>query len=405
MAKALAPADARQLVEAIEWAVAGSHPLELVAGGTKRGLGRPVQSEATLDVSAMSGIESYEPAELVLTAKPGTLLADIEAAVAAAGQMLAFEPASLVDLLGSNGTATLGGVIAGNLSGPRRIKAGAARDHFLGLQAVSGRGEIFKAGGKVVKNVTGYDLCKLLAGSWGTLAVLAEVTIKVLPAPERTRTVLVFGLDDKRANEAMGAAMASAHEVSGAAHLPPACAARSAVSYVAGAGKAVTAVRVEGFGVSADARCQSLRDLLADYGPIEELHSKNSVTFWREVREVAPFVGDDRPVWRLSVSPAKGAQVVDDVMRSVESDAYFDWAGGLIWLATPHHEDAGESAIRRAVGDHGGHATLIRAAPDLRAALPVFQPQAPAVAALTARMKESFDPARVLNPGRMYAGV
>lgn len=405
MAKSLAPTDARQLVEAIEWAVAGSHPLQLVAGGTKRGLGRPVQSEATLDVSAMSGIESYEPAELVLTAKPGTPLADIEVAVATAGQVLAFEPASLVDLLGSNGAATLGGVIAGNLSGPRRIKAGAVRDHFLGLQAVSGRGEIFKAGGKVVKNVTGYDLCKLLAGSWGTLAVLTEVTIKVLPAPERTRTVLVFGLDDKRANEAMGAAMASAHEVSGAAHLPQACTARSAVSYVAGAGEAVTAVRVEGFGISADARCQSLRDLLVDYGPIEELHSKNSVTFWREVREVAPFVGDDRPVWRLSVPPAKGAQVAEDVMRSVESDAYFDWAGGLIWLAAPQHGDAGESAIRQAVGHHGGHATLIRAAPDLRAALPVFQPQAPAVASLTARMKESFDPARVLNPGRMYAGV
>lgn len=405
MAKALAPADGRQLVEAIEWAVAGGHPLEVLAGGTKRALGRPVQSEATLDVSALSGIESYEPAELVLTAKPGTPLAEIEAAVAAAGQMLAFEPANLGELLGAGGGATLGGAIAGNLSGPRRIKAGAARDHFLGLQAVSGRGEAFKAGGKVVKNVTGYDLCKLLAGSWGTLAVLTEVTVKVLPAPERTRTVLVFGLDDVRATEAMGAAMASPHEVSGAAHLPQPCAARSAVSYVAGSGQAVTAVRVEGFGISVEARCRSLREHLAAYGPVEELHSKNSATFWREVREVAPFVGDDRPVWRLSVPPATGARVVGDITGAVKADAYFDWAGGLIWLAVPQREVAAEGAVRWAVGQHGGHATLIRAAHDLRAALPVFQPQAPAVAALSARMKQSFDPARVLNPGRMYAGI
>ena len=195
MSDSLAPTDADGLADTVRWAVAGEHPLEVVAGGSKRDFGRPVQSAATLSLAAFDGIVDYQPSELVLTAKAATPLATIEAAIEAERQMLAFEPADYAPLLGSAGGATLGGALACNLSGPRRIKAGAARDHFLGAHAVSGRGERFKAGGRVVKNVTGYDVCKLLAGSYGTLALMHEVTVKVLPAPERTRTVLVYGLE------------------------------------------------------------------------------------------------------------------------------------------------------------------------------------------------------------------
>ena len=421
MAESLAPTDADGLADAVRWAVAGEAPLEVIAGGSKQTLGRPVQSAATLSLAAFDGIVDYQPSELVLTAQAATPLATIEAALEAERQMLAFEPADYGPLLrasggadlrapgGANlrapGGATLGGALACNLSGPRRIKAGAARDHFLGMHAVSGRGERFKAGGRVVKNVTGYDVCKLLAGSYGTLALMHEVTVKVLPAPERTRTVLVFGLEPAAALDALGAALGSAHEVSGAAHMPAEVAARSAVSYVAGAGAAVSAVRVEGFPASVEARCEALRALLGRFGAVEELHSKYSATLWREIRDVRAFADDSRPLWRLSVPPASGAAAAARVAEAADVRALFDWGGGLLWLAVDGAPDAGEVAVRAAAMAVGGHATLVRADAPTRAARAVFQPQVPGLAALTARIKRAFDPAGVLNPGRMYAGV
>ena len=413
MAESLAPTDADGLADAVRWAVAGEAPLEVIAGGSKQTLGRPVQSAATLSLAAFDGIVDYQPSELVLTAQAATPLATIEAALEAERQMLAFEPADYGPLLRASGGAdlrapggaTLGGALACNLSGPRRIKAGAARDHFLGMHAVSGRGERFKAGGRVVKNVTGYDVCKLLAGSYGTLALMHEVTVKVLPAPERTRTVLVFGLEPAAALDALGAALGSAHEVSGAAHMPAEIAARSAVSYVAGAGAAVSAVRVEGFPASVEARCEALRALLGPFGAVEELHSKNSATLWREIRDVRAFADDSRPLWRLSVPPASGAAAAARVAEAADVRAFFDWGGGLLWLAVDGAPDAGEVPVRAAAMAVGGHATLVRADAPTRAARAVFQPQATGLAALTARIKRAFDPTGVLNPGRMYAGV
>ncbi len=409
MSNVLKPRDADQLRDVVVWALAEETPLEIVGRGTKRDLGRPVQAAHVLDVSGLSGIVSYEPAELIMVAQPGTPLVEIEAALAAENQQLAFEPPDLGPLFGAPaGAASIGGVFACNLSGSRRIKAGAARDHFLGVHAVTGRGEAIKAGGRVVKNVTGYDLCKLFAGSYGTLVAMTELTFKVLPAPEKTRSVLVFGLDDAAAIKAMTAALTSPHEVSAAAHLPATVAARSAVDYVAGAGGAVTVVRVEGPAPSAEHRCQALRDLLGDLGAVEELHGRNSGALWRELREVAPFAGDDgRVVWRLSVPPTRGAEVAARVAAGADAEAYYDWGGGLVWLALASGGDGGDGGaalVRRAVAEAGGHATLVRADAGLRGAEAVFQPQDPALAALTARVKESFDPRHILNPGRMYGG-
>src|SRR5579863_2790095 len=226
----LKPREAREVEQAIQWALAGDKALEVVGRGSKCAIGRAAQWDATLDLSALSGVTLYEPEELVLSAKAGTPVAEIEALVAASKQELAFEPIDYSALLGgSAGAGTIGGVLAANLSGPRRIKAGAARDHFLGLRAVSGRGESFKSGGRVVKNVTGYDLCKLLAGSWGTLAAMTEVTIKTLPKAPTEETVVVLGLDAASAVTAMATAMRSACDVSGAAHLPANVALRVAV--------------------------------------------------------------------------------------------------------------------------------------------------------------------------------
>src|SRR6476661_7718275 len=230
------PRDQKDVAAAVEWALAGGKTLEIVGGGSKREIGRAAQWDLTLDLSALSGVTLYEPEELVLSAKAGTPLTEIEALVESKGQQLAFEPMDYGPVLGQPANAgSLGGALAANLSGPRRIKAGAARDHFLGASAISGRAESFKSGGRVVKNVTGYDLCKLMAGSWGTLAAMTDVTVKVLPRAETEATLLVLALDDAKATQAMSAAMNSPNDVSGAAHLPAPVARR-----VTGTDRAVT---------------------------------------------------------------------------------------------------------------------------------------------------------------------
>jgi glycolate oxidase FAD binding subunit len=402
------PADAPALREVVAWAAAAEQPLEIVGGGSKQSLGRPLQVAHTLDLSALSGIVAYEPSELVLTARAATPLSEISAALDLHHQMLAFEPPDWGGLLGNTAGQTLGGVLSCNLAGPRRFKAGAARDHFLGFAAVSGRGESFKAGGKVVKNVTGYDLCKLMAGAFGTLAVLSEVTVKVLPRPEKTRTVVVLGLDDHAAVAAMTAALNAPHEVSGAAHLPASLAGRSAVSYVAASSRSVTLLRVEGPGPSVEHRCAALRGELAGFGATEELHSANSALIWREIGDVALLRDDgERVIWRLSLPPASAPALIAALARQIDARHFFDWGGGLVWLAVassdgPGGDDGGAAAIRAALTGSGGHATLIRGPAALRSVVPVFEPQGGALAALTARVKESFDPHRILNPGRMY---
>ena len=408
MPETLKPETPEQVRDAVRWAAQNETPVELIGHGSKRAMGRPGNVGHTLDVSALTGISLYEPEELVLSAGAGTSLTEIEETVAGRDQQLAFEPPDLSHLLGHDGgKGTLGGNIACNLSGPRRIQAGAARDHFLGFQAVSGRGDDYKSGGRVVKNVTGYDLCKLLAGSWGTLGVMTELTIKVLPAPEKTRTVLVMGLDGGQAVAAMTRAFHSPHDVTGGAWMPQNLTAGSGASYVRDAGASVTAIRVEGPGPSVEYRCRVLREELASFGPTEELHGHNSGRFWTEIRDVLPFAedGDTRAVWRISVPPQAGSGLAAQLSSAPDADAFLDWGGGLIWLAVPQTDAASADAIRTKVAETGGHATLIRAPDELRAAIPVFEPPSDGLAKLSARIKESFDPLGILNPGRMYAGV
>jgi glycolate oxidase FAD binding subunit len=394
----LAPNTIDELREAVASALAGEEPLELIGGGTKRGLGRPLQTPHMLDLSGLGGIREYTPSELVLTAGAATPLAEIERALAEARQMLAFEPPDWRGLLASRGEPTLGGVLAGNLSGPRRIKAGAARDHFLGFRGVSGRGEIFKAGGKVVKNVTGYDLSKLMAGSYGTLAALEEVTVKVLPRPEEIATVLLRGLKPAAAARGMAAALASPHEVSGAAYLPD--------GIEPSAGTAFAALRVEGPGPSVRYRCEQLISELAGGGEAAVLDADAAAELWRAVRDVLPFAAlADRAIWRISAVPSRGAEIAEALAHQLDASWYLDWGGGLVWAAVREAEDGGAAAIRAAVrASGGGHATLIRGSPGLRRAVPVFEPQPEPLAALARRVKDAFDPRHILNPGRIVEG-
>jgi len=403
MSETLRPRSLDELRDTVAAAVAGSTTLEIVGSGSKRDFGRPVQAARMLDLSALTGVRSYEPAELVLTAGAGTPLAEIETLLAEKGQMLGFEPPHLGVLYGTGSAGTIGGAVAANLAGPRRIKLGAARDHFLGAVSVSGRGEIFKSGGKVVKNVTGYDLCKLLAGSFGTLAAIEEVTVKVLPAPAKQRTALLFGLEPEEAIAVLAQGLNSPHEVSGAAYLPAAAAGRSGVDYVRRAGTSVAAFRFEGTPRSSETRCKSLCGQLSHLAAVEELHTMNSIKLWREIRDVAPLLADaGKAIWRVSVPPAAGSAIV----AAVKADFLLDWGGGLVWLATDPAGDAGAATIRAAIRAVGsGHATLMRAPLPVRAAVPVFEPPEPALAALSSRVKEQFDPRRLLNPGRLYAGA
>ena len=408
MSDHLKPRDAKDVESALQWALAAGQALELVGAGSKRAIGRPVQTDLTLDLSGLAGVTLYEPEELVLSARAGTPMVEIEALVAARGQELAFEPMDYGPVLGwPAGAGTIGGVLAANLAGPRRIKAGAARDHFLGFAAVSGRGELFKSGGRVVKNVTGYDLCKLMAGSWGTLAALTEVTIKVLPRSESERSVLVHDLDPPAAVGAMTAAMGSPCDVSGAAHLPAGMA--PALPSLAARG-AVTALRLEGFAPSVAHRERVLADLLQPLGEVTSIDQAASQALWRAVRDVTPLAaspgGASRPLWRLSTVPARGAEL-GAMIAAGESNArvIYDWAGGLVWVELAPSDDAGAALVRSAVAAAGGHATLVRAPASVRATLDVFSVPDTATAALTRRVKNSFDPNRLLNPGRMWAGV
>jgi glycolate oxidase FAD binding subunit len=404
-----APADLDELRDAIGEALAVEEPLEVVAGGSKREVGRPLQLPRMLDLSRLAGIRDYQPSELVLSAGAATPIEEIDAALAKAGQMLAFEPPDFGALFGLpavSGRRTLGGALACNLSGPRRIKAGAARDHFLGFRGVSGRGEVFKSGGKVVKNVTGYDLCKLMAGSFGTLAALEEVTVKVLPQPEALSTVMLWGLDALAGVRILSRALASPHEISGAVYIP---ALTTAGLMSLSGSTAIAALRLEGPDPSVIFRRERLLAELGSDCEASSLDAEASIAFWRAIRDVLPLAGSgDRVIWRVSVAPNRGGELGEAIARRLDASWYLDWAGGLVWAAIAGAEDGGAAVIRaaiRGVDGHGtGHATLIKGSPELRRSVPVFEPQSPPLTALTGRIKESFDPRRILNPGRMVDG-
>ena len=380
------PVNEQQVAEAVQWALAGDTAMELVGTGTKRGIGNLMETGCGLDLSGLTGISLYEPEELVLGAGAGCLLADIEKELADKGQAFAFEPPNLSRLLGSNSSGTLGGMVASGFAGPRRVYSGGVRDHVLGVRAVSGRGEIFKTGGRVMKNVTGYDLPKILTGSWGTLAAMTQVTFKVLPRPETEATLALIGLDNAQAVKAMSAALGAPVEVSGAAHVPG----------------ARTLLRLEGFLPSVMARLESLKNLLAPHGEMDVLGRDVSRDVWGKIRDVE-LIGSEpeNAIWRISVPPSEGAKVLAAIEKAIKVNAFFDWGGGLIWLEVLEEDRACAAEVRGAIAGTGGHATLIRASEKSRAGSAVFQPQSEVLVMLAGRLKSSFDPRGILNPGRM----
>lgn len=377
------PSSATDVADAIADAVRTGARLELRGGGSKAAIGAPREA-AVLDLSELSGVIDYDPAELVLTAKPGTPLVMIEDLVASEGQMLAFEPFDHGPLFGRPpGAATIGGVLAAGVAGSRRLTAGGARDHLLGFQAVSGRGERFTAGAKVVKNVTGYDLPKLATGSWGRLFALTEVTLKVLPRGRISVSVAADGLRPDQAQHAMAKALGSQADVQAAAHLPAELADPS-----------LTVVRLEGFGPSVAARAAMIRELWRDFASARHLEDDEAARFWTTLRSLSPL-DDGGQLWRVNTPPSAGpalvARLAPHGVRWM-----FDWAGGLTWLTF----DGDPAEVRTAAAQLGGHAFLIRAEDTVRRRTPALHPPQPGVGALEARVRAAFDPLGVFETGR-----
>ncbi|MBC9177957.1 FAD-binding protein, partial [Pseudoroseomonas ludipueritiae] len=329
MSGLLCPADEAGVVEAVRAAVADRAPLAVEGHGTKRASLRPVQAARGLSTRALAGITLYKPQEMVLSARAGTPIPEIEAALAERGQMLIGEPPDFSTLMGTTAPATLGGIVGANLTGPRRIFAsGATRDHVLGVRAVTGHAEVVRSGGRVHKDVTGLDLRKLLAGSHGTLGILTEITLKVLPRAETQATLAIAVESLAQGVAALSAGLGSPFGVTGAALLPEGDAQHGLAGPTA-------LLRLEDFFEFLPHRSSALRALLERFGTVTMLEAEASAALWRGVRDAVPLgaVGEEEAVWRLSVRPQAGPAVAAALRQAFGARLLLDWGGGLVWAA------------------------------------------------------------------------
>jgi glycolate oxidase FAD binding subunit len=389
MSAMIAPVDEAGIIAAVQAARAAREPLAIEGQGSKRGLLRPVQAARSLSTRGLTGVTLYRPSELIISARAGTPLAEIEAALAEKGQQLIAESPYLNGVFGTSAPPSIGGVVAANLSGPRRITWGATRDHVMGLRFINGAGEAIRSGGRVLKNVTGLDLCKLLSGSYGTLGVITEVTLKVLPKPETSATLLIETPDLASAVAALSAGLGSPFGVSAAAALP-------------GTGHVLAALRLEDFAASVAYRMEKLRGVLGSFGAQRVMEDAESRAFWRGVREVEPLQAmPDEAIWRVSVRPSAGPEVAAAAM-ALGGRVMLDWGGGLVWIAASP-SSTNHTLISEAARTQGGAAMLFRAPESLRLAVPVLPEEAAPLAKIGARVKEALDPGGLFNPGHMRA--
>lgn len=393
MSKIANPKNEQELSALVKDAYSSNARLSIQGGGT-RPIGNPFTADKVLSANKISGISLYEPGALTIVVNAGTPVDEVQKTLAKENQHLPFEPSDFQGLLRTTGAPTIGSVVATANSGPRRIKVGAARDALIGVRFVNGEGEIIKNGGRVMKNVTGYDLVKLMCGSYGTLGVLTELSFKVLPKPETSNCLLIEGLDDASAINALSIALGSPFDVSGAAHI------QKGVD-----GSPVTMVRIEGFENSVKYRSEQLKELIASEFPsaiIQIEKNQNKVAKgWKWVRDVEGFAGKEGAIWRLSVKPTDGPKVVADIEGEVDLEALYDWGGGLVWLLTPNSNNASHEIIRSKLEKYKGHATLIKASEETLSAVDVFQPENPRIAKISNLLRQKFDPSGILNSGVM----
>lgn len=406
MGEVFRPANTDEVCGVIKNALEAEQTLELLGQGSRRSLGRPVQADARMDLSALAGIQMYEPEELVMVVSPGTPVSEVEQVLNEHNQQLAFEPPDYGPLWGlPAGQGTVGGMVMSGRNGARRLSAGGVRDYVLGVKGVNGYGQAFSSGGRVVKNVTGFDLPKVLTGSFGTLCAATELTLKLLPKPPEAATLVIFGQDDKKAIESMTRVLSETTvPIASAAYLPESVASLSKVGKISQS-LAATIIRIEGFGPSVEAGIEGLKSALGNGSEFLVLEKQDTEALWQEVTNATFFTQSSLPLWRLSVPPSEAAKIMSKLGAVSSGQYFFDWAGGAIWIEVPDADDAHASKIRGVldkvvVGD--GHATLIRAAEGVRATTAPFQPLSPVLAAVEDRLRKHFDPRGIFNPGRMY---
>jgi glycolate dehydrogenase FAD-binding subunit len=394
MTDILTPESDQEAAKMIRAACADGDRLDIRGGDTRRGLGRPRRAKRQISTAALAGVVFYAPAEMAICVKAGTTIDAVEGLIAEHNQILPFEPMRPEALWGAAGAPTIGGMVAANHAGPRRVSAGGVRDSVLGLRLVNGLGETIRCGGRVMKNVTGLDLTKLNCGAHGTLGLLTEATIKLAPKPGHEQTVAVLHIDEKRAIEAMTRALGSPFAVSGAAWLPAEM----------GSDSSRTVLRIEGFEDSVSYRVGRLTGILAEFGEVQPVAGAESPALWRAIRD-AKFVAEprDRAVWRVSLAPSEAQAFVGRLARAALAH-YLDLGGGLVWVATEASESAAAD-VRRALSPSRGHATLMRGSDELRATAAVFQPPSELELRIGRGLKTSFDPGGILNFGRMYPCV
>jgi glycolate oxidase FAD binding subunit len=386
-----------EVIEIVSAAREKRTTLEVLGSGTKRNYGRPLDTENVLDISALSGIVKYEPDELVITAKAATKVAEIEETLAHRSQRLGFDPADWGRLFGAPAhSATIGGVLSADACGSARIRFGAARDHLLGYRAVNGFAESYKAGGHVVKNVTGFDLPKLMCGAFGTLSVLTEVTLRLVPRPARSATLIARDIAPADGFALLRQAWTSAFGPTGLAYIPGLMASSFPATGMIGAGAAI--IRVEGTRIPLDEKIAGLRALT----PQTPLEAFDGEDVFLDIGNGRGFVGANVDVWRVTLPPQSAAQFIDELRPAVWLG---DWAGGLLWIGSPLGDSVASERIRAFASAQDGYATLLRASADTRRRVPVFQPQPATLSALSGSVKAAFDPLGIFNPGRMFEGV
>jgi glycolate oxidase FAD binding subunit len=385
------------VVEAVRAARAKKATIEIISGGTKHSYGRPVDAHDVLDVSALAGVVNYEPDELVITARAATTIAEIEDALAPRAQRLGFDPADWGPLFGTGpNAATIGGVLSADACGSARVQYGGARDHLLGYRAVNGLAESYKAGGHVVKNVTGFDLPKLMCGAMGTLGALTEVTLRLVPRAPLSVTLIARDIASAAGFALLRRVWTSAFGSTGLSYIPGGTATSFPALGMIGAGAAL--IRLEGTPVPLDEKIAGVKAL----APSIVLDDFEGERIFRDIGDGRAFVGNTLDVWRVALPPHAAAQCA----AQIGSELWLgDWAGGLLWIGAVSDDEVAAHSLRAAASSLGGHATLMRACANMRSRVPVFQPDSPALTALNKSVKAAFDPLGIFNPGRMFEGI
>ena len=400
----LKPENENDLQEIIRYCYKKDLPIEIIGTGTKNEIGKKLQCAKILDMSNISGIIEYKPEELYITVKAGTPIKIVQDELKKNNQHLAFEPTNFSEIFQKDSNeGTVGGTLACNFSGSRRFKVGSGRDHILGFKGYNGRGEKIKSGGTVVKNVTGYDLSKLITGSFGTLMVLSELTLKVLPLESETKTIIVSGLALEHAMGVMGSAIASSNDPSGAVFYPGNLRNNFVFNDLTYPGS-ITAIRVEGTKLSTDQRTNNLtKELVLEDKKLTILDSTQSEIFWEDTRSLKPFATNDRNILRAVVPPSETVNLINR-LKTFHPNYFLDWGGSLIWLELDYLSTQKIDQIRDRILDANGYLTVIKSPENVKSSSEIFTID-PIKFKISQNIKKSFDPKRIFNPGKMYTGI